>query len=153
MRSHNFSVALMSAGLLLAAPAYAQTSPQKQPTQEGGLTVPAAPNPNPGYKQPTQEGGLSVPAAPNPNPGYKQPTQEGGLTVPAASPNPGYKQPTQEGGLTVPAANPNPSYKQPTQEGGLSVPAAVGPNTGLKQHTQNLTPSTNQDAWESGKQK
>jgi peptide deformylase len=81
MYIHKLSVALMAAALLTAAPGFAQTTPQKQKTQEGGLSVPAAP-PS-GYKQPTQEGGLSVPAAPSTS--MKQPTQEGGLSVPAAS--------------------------------------------------------------------
>jgi peptide deformylase len=77
----NLSVALTAAGLLLAAPAYAQTSPQKQHTQEGGISVPAGSNT--GIKQQTQEGGLSVPAGPNT--GLKQQTQEGGLSVPPTS--------------------------------------------------------------------
>jgi hypothetical protein len=84
MRTQNLFIALSAAMLLTAAPAFAQTTVQKkQPTQEGGLTVPAAP---PSGKQPTQEGGLTVPAAP---PTGKQPTQEGGLTVPAANTAPG----------------------------------------------------------------
>jgi hypothetical protein len=81
MYIHKLSVALMAAALLSAAPGFAQTTPQKQKTQEGGLTVPAAP---PSGKQPTQEGGLTVPAT-GPSSGLKQPTQEGGLTVPAAT--------------------------------------------------------------------
>ena len=79
MLTKNFSVAVMAAALLLAAPAYAQTSPQKQQTQEGGLSVPPTSS-NAGLKQQTQEGGLSVPAGPNN--GLKQQTQEGGLSVP-----------------------------------------------------------------------
>jgi len=81
MNIQNLSVALMAAALLTAAPAFAQTTPQKQPTQEGGLSVPATPGA--GMKQPTQEGGLSVPATPGT--GMKQPTQEGGLSVPSAT--------------------------------------------------------------------
>jgi hypothetical protein len=67
MKSRNLSGALMAFGLLLAVPAFAQTSPaQKQPTQEGGgpsmptpITQPYNANPagDPNYKQRTQEGG------------------------------------------------------------------------------------------------
>src|SRR5277367_2654725 len=84
MTIQNLSAALMAFGLLTAAPAFAQTAPvQKQPTQEGGPSMPGptggAFNANPNYKQPTQEGGPSMPGptggAFNANPNYKQPTQ------------------------------------------------------------------------------
>jgi hypothetical protein len=39
MNTRYLSAALMAAGLLIAAPAFAQTAPaQKQPTQEGGAS-------------------------------------------------------------------------------------------------------------------
>jgi hypothetical protein len=39
MKVQNLAAALMTAGLLMAAPAFAQTTPaQKQPTQEGGAS-------------------------------------------------------------------------------------------------------------------
>jgi hypothetical protein len=59
----NFSAALMSVGLLIAAPAFAQNAPvQKQPTQEGGgggyapcgLPFNADPAAQPGCRQQTQ---------------------------------------------------------------------------------------------------
>jgi hypothetical protein len=84
MRTQNLFVALTAAALFTAASAFAQTPAKKQPSQEGGLSVPAAP---PTGKQPAQEGGLSVPAV-SPSPSGKQPAQEGGLSVPAA-PTPG----------------------------------------------------------------
>jgi hypothetical protein len=63
MQILNFSAALLSAGLLMAAPAFAQTTqPQKQPTQEGGSSYPehcslpynANPAADPDCKQRTQ---------------------------------------------------------------------------------------------------
>jgi hypothetical protein len=89
MKTLNISAALMSVGLLMAVPALAQTTPQKQKTQEGGVSGMAV-------KQPTQEGGVSGMAV-------KQPTQEGGVSGMAV------KQPTQEGGVSGMAV------KQPTQ--------------------------------------
>jgi hypothetical protein len=38
MKIQNLAAALMTAGLLMAAQAFAQTPAQKQPTQEGGTT-------------------------------------------------------------------------------------------------------------------
>ena len=62
MNTRNFSGALIAVGLLMAVPAFAQTTPQKQPTQEGGtssMPLPATQpfNADPNYKQRTQEGG------------------------------------------------------------------------------------------------
>jgi hypothetical protein len=63
MRVTNFSPALLSVGLLMAAPAFAQTTPaQKQPTQEGAPAYPvncsssfnANPAGDPNCKQRTQ---------------------------------------------------------------------------------------------------
>ena len=63
MKAHNFSSELMSAGLFMAVPAFAQTTPaQKQPTQEGGPSMPmpcgrpfnASPGGDPDCKQRTQ---------------------------------------------------------------------------------------------------
>jgi len=62
MNVKNLAAALMSAGLLIAAPAFAQTSAaQKQPTQEGGSTYTpcsqpynANPTADPNCKQRTQ---------------------------------------------------------------------------------------------------
>jgi hypothetical protein len=64
MNMFNFSAALLSAGLLMAAPAFAQstTPAQKQPTQEGGSFSPlpcgepynANPSADPDCKQRTQ---------------------------------------------------------------------------------------------------
>jgi hypothetical protein len=80
MHTQRLSAILMAAGLLVSAPAFAQT---KQPTQEGGPSM-ASPsgapfNANPNYKQKTQEGGPSM-ATPggapyNADPNYKQRTQ------------------------------------------------------------------------------
>jgi hypothetical protein len=83
MKSQNLCVALMAVGLLMAAPAFAQTTPaRKQPTQEGGPSMPlpitqpynANPSGDPNYKQRTQEGGGSSMPMPcgapfNANPG------------------------------------------------------------------------------------
>ncbi len=122
MKTCSLSVALMSVGLVVAAPAFAQTTPvQKQKTQEGGASMPtpitqpynANPSGDPNYKQKTQEGGASMPlpiaqpynANPNGDPNYKQRTQEGGgpsMPTPIAQPfnanpsgDPNYKQRTQ----------------------------------------------------------
>ena len=86
MNLYKLSAAVMAAGLLVAAPAFAQTA-QKQPTQSDGPSMPAPTggnfNADPNYKQKTQEGGgPSMPgpaggnfnADPNYNP-YKQKTQ------------------------------------------------------------------------------
>jgi hypothetical protein len=63
MNTRYLSAALMVAGLLVTAPAFAQTAPaQKQPTQEGGSTYPehcslafnANPGADPDCKQRTQ---------------------------------------------------------------------------------------------------
>jgi hypothetical protein len=147
----NLSAALMSVGLLMAAPAFAQTPAAKeQKTQEGG--GPSMPGPTggafnakPGYKQPTQEGG-----------GPSMPGPTGG----AFNAKPGYKQPAQEGGgpsmpgPTDGAFNADPGYKQKTQEGGgPSMPGPTGgafnanpDQTAYKQKTQSLSPSVNEDA-------
>jgi general stress protein YciG len=78
------SAALMVGGLLVAAPAFAQTtSAKKQPTQEGGPSMPGPTggnfNADPNYKQRTQEGGPSMPGPVggnfNADPNYKQRTQ------------------------------------------------------------------------------
>jgi hypothetical protein len=64
MNTRYLSAALMAAGLLVAAPAFAQTtSAQKQPTQEGGPSMPmpcglpynANPGADPDCKQRTQD--------------------------------------------------------------------------------------------------
>jgi hypothetical protein len=153
MKTHNLCATLMAFGLLVAAPAFAQTTPvQKQPTQEGAPSMPGptggAFNANPNYKQPTQEGGPSMPGptggAFNANPNYKQPTQEGGPSMP---------------GPTGGAFNADPNYKQRTQEGGGPDVACAKPfnanpagDPDCKQRTQNLSPSPGQ-ALEAGKQK
>jgi hypothetical protein len=69
MKTRNLSATLLAFGLLVAAPAFAQTTPaQKQPTQEGGPSMPspitkpfnANPAGDPNLKQRTQEGGSSL---------------------------------------------------------------------------------------------
>jgi hypothetical protein len=62
--NQKISVALLAAGVLIAAPAFAQSSAGKQPTQSEGPSM-AAPsgapyNADPNYKQRTQEGGPSM---------------------------------------------------------------------------------------------
>ena len=70
MDTRKLTAALAVLGLLAAAPAFAQTAPQKQPTQEGGGPSMASPtggafNADPNYKQKTQEGGgPSMPTKP-----------------------------------------------------------------------------------------
>jgi hypothetical protein len=70
MNSKSLSAALMAAGLFLAAPAFAQTTPQsppkKQQTQEGAPAIPTTAN---DYKQRTQEGAPAIPTTAN---DYKQ---------------------------------------------------------------------------------
>ena len=70
MNRKNLPFALMAAGLLLAAPAFAQTTPQnppkKQQTQEGAPVTPQTAN---DYKQRTQEGAPAIPTTAN---DYKQ---------------------------------------------------------------------------------
>jgi hypothetical protein len=61
MKTRNLAATLMAFGFLVAAPAFAQTTTpvQKQPTQEGGPSMPTSSDPN--FKQRTQEGGPSAP--------------------------------------------------------------------------------------------
>lgn len=72
MNSKRVSFAMLAAGLLLAVPAFAQTSttpqtqPKKQQTQEGAPAIPTTAN---DYKQRTQEG---APAIPTTSSDYKQ---------------------------------------------------------------------------------
>jgi len=80
MKLQYLSAAMMAAGLLTAVPAFAQTTPQKQKTQEGGPSMQGptggAFNADPNYKQRTQEGGPSMQGptggAFNADPNYKQ---------------------------------------------------------------------------------
>jgi len=66
MNSKTLPLALMAAGLFLAAPAFAQTAPQnppkKQQTQEGAPAIPQTAN---DYKQKTQEGAPAYPTTAN----------------------------------------------------------------------------------------
>jgi hypothetical protein len=72
MNTQKLSAALMTTALLLAAPAFAQTSatpqnqPTKQQTQEGAPANPTTAN---DYKQRTQEGAPANPTTAN---DYKQ---------------------------------------------------------------------------------
>lgn len=71
MNRNSLSFALIAAGLFLAAPAFAQTSPTSTPpkaqhTQEG---APATPQTASDYKQRTQEG---APVTPQTAADYKQ---------------------------------------------------------------------------------
>jgi hypothetical protein len=64
MMNQKLSAALMAATVLIAAPAFAQSSATKQPTQSETPSM-AAPagnpsNADPSYKQHTQEGGPSM---------------------------------------------------------------------------------------------
>jgi hypothetical protein len=67
MRVLSLSAVVMAAGFLIVAPAIAQV--RKQPTQEGGPSMPTLPNASnnanpsgdPNYKQRTQEGGSAMP--------------------------------------------------------------------------------------------
>jgi hypothetical protein len=74
MKIQYLSPALMAAGLLIAVPAFAQTSPpQKQPAQESYAPVGAPYNAHPNYtptKQPAQESYAPVGAPYNANPNY-----------------------------------------------------------------------------------
>jgi hypothetical protein len=108
-KTRNIAAALMAAGLFLAVPAFAQTTPaEKQKTQEGGASMPGptggAFNADPNYKQRTQEGGPSMPGPTgggfNADPNYKQRAQEGGPSMPGPTgggfnADPGYKQRAQ----------------------------------------------------------
>jgi len=96
MKIFNRSAALLAAGLLIAIPAFAQTSSdQKQKTQDGGQTLSPSTFPGtPATKQRTQDGGQTL--SPTTFPGTvasKQRTQDGGQTLsPATFPDPSYKQ-------------------------------------------------------------
>jgi hypothetical protein len=74
MKIQNLAAAVMAAGLLMAAPAFAQTTPaQKQKTQEGGATgVPcnlvANPTADPDCKNFKQRTQSEVPAMGGPTP-------------------------------------------------------------------------------------
>jgi hypothetical protein len=124
MSIRNISAALMAAGLLLAAPAFAETAPaEKQKTQEGAPSMP---------------GPAGGPA--NADPNYKQKAQEGTPSMPGpaggpANADPNYKQQTQEG--------------VPSMPGPVGGPANADPN--YKQRAQNETPSANETGTGSSK--
>jgi hypothetical protein len=74
MKALRLSVIAMGAGLLMAAPAFAQTTPaQKQQTQDGGSPTQVGPA-SAAYKQKTQDGGSPTLVGPASG-AYKQKTQ------------------------------------------------------------------------------
>jgi hypothetical protein len=105
MKILSLSVIAMGAGLLMAAPAFAQTTPvQKQQTQDGNSPTTVGPG-SAAYKQKTQDGNSPTMVGPG-SAAYKQKTQADG---PA---------------MVGPASG---AYKQKTQADG---PAMVGPASG-----------------------
>jgi hypothetical protein len=117
MKTLRFAVIAMGAGLLMAAPAFAQTTPvQKQPTQDGN--------------SPTTVGPASK--------AYKQKTQDGNSPTIVGPGSAAYKQKTQDGNGPAMVGPASGAYKQRTQDG--NSPAMVGPASGAyKQKTQSLS--------------
>jgi len=93
MKALRLSVVAMGA-LLMAAPAFAQTTPAtKQKTQDGNS--PAQVGPASGaYKQKTQDGGSPTVVGPASG-AYKQKTQDGGSPTMVGPASGAYKQKTQ----------------------------------------------------------
>jgi hypothetical protein len=73
MKTLRLSVIAIGAGLLLAAPAFAQTTPEKQKTQDGGGPAVVGPG-SAASKQKTQDGGGPSVVGPG-SAAYKQKTQ------------------------------------------------------------------------------
>jgi hypothetical protein len=74
MKTLRFAPGIMLAGLLIAGPAFAQTSPvQKQKTQDGNSPTTVGPG-SAAYKQKTQDGNSPTTVGPG-SAAYKQKTQ------------------------------------------------------------------------------
>jgi hypothetical protein len=113
MKTLRLSVIAMGAGLLLAAPAFAQSTPTKQQTQDGN--GPAMTGPASGAsKQKTQDGGGPPMVGPASG-AYKQKTQDGGSPTMVGPASGAYKQKTQDGGSPTMVGPASGAYKQKTQ--------------------------------------
>jgi hypothetical protein len=94
MKTLRLAVFAMGAGLLMAAPAFAQTTPaQKQKTQDGNSPTTVGPG-SAAYKQKTQDGNSPTTVGPG-SAAYKQKTQDGGSPTMVGPASGAYKQKTQ----------------------------------------------------------
>jgi hypothetical protein len=94
MKTLRLSVLAMGAGLLLAAPAFAQSTPAtKQNTQDGNSPTTVGPG-SAAYKQKTQDGNSPTMVGPASG-AYKQKTQDGGSPTMVGPASGAYKQKTQ----------------------------------------------------------
>jgi hypothetical protein len=133
MTTFRLSVLVTGAALLLAAPAFAQTSPAKQKTDGDSPTM-VGPG-SKAYKQKTDGDGLTQ-VGPG-SKAYKQKTDGDGLTQVGPG-SKAYKQKTDGEGLTQVGPG-SKAYKQKTDGDGLTQ---VGPGSGAyKQRTQSMSHS------------
>jgi len=125
MIRYKLSPIIMIAGLLAVAPALAQTTAQKQKTQDGNGPAMVGPG-SAAYKQKTQDGNGPAMVGPG-SAAYKQKTQDGNGPAMVGPGSAAYKQKTEA------------SYKQKTDGDG---PTMIGPGSkAFKQHTQSLSHS------------
>jgi hypothetical protein len=111
MKILRLSVLAMGAGLLVAAPAFAQTPAQKQKTQDGNSPTTVGPG-SAAYKQKTQDGNSPTTVGPG-SAAYKQKTQDGSSPTMVGPASGAYKQKTQG---ELPQVGPaSKAYKQNTQ--------------------------------------
>ena len=92
MKTLRLSVLAMGAGLLLAAPAFAQSA-AKQNTQDGNSPTTVGPG-SAAYKQKTQDGNSPTTVGPG-SAAYKQKTQDGNSPTMVGPASGAYKQKTQ----------------------------------------------------------
>ncbi len=92
MKTLSLAVLAMGAGLLVAAPAFAQTA-DKQKTQDGNSPTTVGPG-SAAYKQKTQDGNSPTIVGPG-SAAYKQKTQDGGSPTMVGPASGAYKQKTQ----------------------------------------------------------
>jgi hypothetical protein len=93
MKAIRLSVIAIGAGLLMAAPAFAQTPATKQKTQDGNSPTMVGPASG-AYKQKTQDGNSPTMVGPASG-AYKQKTQDGNSPTMVGPGSKAYKQQTQ----------------------------------------------------------
>jgi len=96
MKTLSLSAFAIGAGLLIAAPAFAQDSATKQKTQDGNSPTTVGPG-SAAYKQKTQDGNSPTMVGPASG-AYKQKTQDGNSPTMVGPGSKAYKQQTQSQG-------------------------------------------------------
>jgi hypothetical protein len=96
MKTLSFSAIAIGAGLLIAAPAFAQDPATKQKTQDGNSPTMVGPASG-AYKQKTQDGNSPTMVGPASG-AYKQKTQDGNSPTMVGPGSKAYKQQTQSQG-------------------------------------------------------